>query len=125
MAVSRWSQAARPVHFFWIPIPAYAVLPFMLFIFHIRLWTLALTLLTIGVLTYLSYRGRTPQWIARRLQVRLRAGGMVGRPTWYRRRTQMQQSLDAIALPAATDSFSFATAPSRAPSRTSPKAKAS
>lgn len=97
--ISNWSQASRKVHFFWLPIPAYAFLPFALTMFHLRLWTVCLTLVVVAVLGYLSYRGRTVQWIARRAQLKLRLGGMHARPIWYRRRTQTALSLDVTPLP--------------------------
>jgi len=99
MAMSTWSQAPRKVHFFWLPIPAYAFLPFAVTLFHLRLWTIGLTVLVVAVLGYLSWKGRTVQWIARRAQLKLRMGGMHARPIWYRRRTQILQSLDVVRLP--------------------------
>lgn len=99
MAISAWSQAPRRVHFFWLPIPAYAFLPFVLTLFHLRVWTICLTLLVVGVLGYLSFKGRTVQWLMRRAQLSLRGGGMQARPVWYRRRTQMRMSLDVVPLP--------------------------
>lgn len=99
MAISAWSQAPRKVHFFWLPIPAYAFLPFALTLFHLRIWTICLTLVVVAVLSYLSWKGRTVQWVMRRAQLKLRMGGMHARPVWYRRRTQMLQSLDVVPLP--------------------------
>ena len=99
MAISAWSQAPRKVHFFWLPIPAYAFLPFAFTLFHLRLWTVGVTLLVVAVLSYLSWKGRTVQWIVRRMRLRLRSGGMHSRPLWYRRRTQTLHTLDVVPLP--------------------------
>ena len=103
MATSDWSQAARKVHFFWVPIPAYAFLPFALTLFHMRIWTVVLTLVVVAVLGYLSWKGRRVDWILRRARLKLRMGGMQARPLWYRRRTQTLRSLDVINLPQADD----------------------
>jgi hypothetical protein len=111
MAISAWSQAPRKVHFFWVPIPAYAFLPFAITLFHLRIWTVTLTVVVVGVLGFLSWKGRTVQWLVRRLQLKARAGGMKARPLWYRRRTQTIQSLDVVQLPQLDDLMTIVRLP--------------
>ncbi len=118
MAMSAWSQAPRKVHFFWLPIPAYAFLPFAVTVFHLRLWTVCLTLVVVAILGYLSWKGRTVQWILRRAQLRQRQGGMQARPVWYRRRRQTLRSLDVGPLPRLehlVDAAAVARAPASKP----------
>ncbi|MDF2461909.1 MAG: hypothetical protein K0Q43_144 [Ramlibacter sp.] len=111
MALSAWSQAPRKVHFFWLPIPAYAFLPFAFTLFHLRLWTVSLTLLVVAVLGYLSWKGRSVPWILRRALLKVRANGMQARPIWYRRRTQTLQSLDVVKLPQLDDLMNIVALP--------------
>lgn len=111
MAISAWSQASRKVHFFWLPIPAYAFLPFALTLFHVRIWTVSLTLVVVGVLGFLSWKGRRVEWILRRARLRLRMGGMQARPLWYRRRMQTLCSLDVVPIASREEAAMFTDAP--------------
>lgn len=95
---AEWTQAVRGPHLLWLPIPAYAGLPILMWVMHMRLWTFVLALGVCVALAVAKARGRTVVWIIRRLRSRLRGGVVYARPLWYRRRMQHLDSFDLVEL---------------------------
>lgn len=95
---AEWTQAVRGPRFLWFPIPAYSSITVLIWIMHAKVWTFLLTVVVIGVLTYLHMRGREVSWVIRRVKSFLRGGIVFARSTLYRRRTQHLGSFDLVDL---------------------------
>jgi hypothetical protein len=95
---ANWAQAARHTRFLWLPIPAYASLPLLLWIMHMSWATLGFVFVVVSVLSYLSWRGRTIPWVVRRFGSFLRAGVVHARPKFFRRRMQSLGGVDFLEL---------------------------
>jgi hypothetical protein len=95
---AEWTHAPRGVQLLWFPIPAYSVLPILIWVMHARVWTFILALSVCVALGVLKAKGRTVIWVLRRLKCKLRGGIVLARPVWYRRRTQHLQSFDLVPL---------------------------
>lgn len=94
--MNHWTQAARGAHLFWLPIPAYAALPFILWIF-IQTTTIFLVALFVCLfLTILKLKGRTVPWLIRRAHCLLRGERIFGRTVFYRRSTINTINFDII-----------------------------
>jgi hypothetical protein len=96
--MKRWPKTGLSTHFLWFPIPASASVPTLLFLLHMRLWTLGLALLVCVALIILKSKGRTATWVFRRFRNRLGGDVIQARPIWYRRRMHRPNSFDLIDL---------------------------
>lgn len=92
--MNHWAQAARGAHFFWFPIPAYAMLPFMLWIFIQTWWMFLFAVVVCLMLSVLKMRGRSVSWVIRRVHCRIRGGRVYARTIFYRRRVNLRLNLE-------------------------------
>ena len=92
--IAEWPKSSMQPHFFWLPIPAHALLPLLLCVIHFRPWTVALFGITVAFLFYLNAKRRKVPWLFRRIRAKMRAGVLYARPVWYRRRTHFLNVLD-------------------------------
>lgn len=95
---AEWTRASMQPHFFWLPIPAHALLPLLLCIMHLRTWTVTLLVITLVFLFYLNMRKRKVPWLFRRIRAFMRGYLLYSRPVWYRRRTHFLNSIDLIKI---------------------------
>jgi hypothetical protein len=95
--MSTWSQAPRGAHLFWIPIPAHAIVPFVISLFIQTWWMLSISLITVFVLVYLKAKGRTVLWVIRRFNSRIRDERVYARTVFYRRRVLHSLDFDHFA----------------------------
>lgn len=100
---SEWTNAVRGAHLLWAPIPAYAGLPILLWVFHAKVWTFVLAVGICVTLSILKTRGIKVPWLMRRFQLQLRGGVVQARTVWYRRRAQHLRSFDTMSLQDDTD----------------------
>ncbi len=68
----------------------------VLALFHFSWWTLAIAFGVCAVFAYASYKNRTLVWALRRLRSKMRSGGVVARPRFYRQRFTFDQQLSDI-----------------------------
>ncbi len=93
-----WTQATRGTHLLWLPIPAYAGLPILLWVMHARVWTFLLAIAICVVLSVLRAKGRSVPWVIRRIKCYMRAGVVQARTVWYLRRLRHLESFDLVNL---------------------------
>lgn len=93
-----WTQATRGTQLLWLPIPAYAGLPILIWIMHARVWTFVLAIGICIALSILRSKGRSVPWVVRRLKSYMRAGVVQGRTLWYWRRVRYLESFDLVDL---------------------------
>jgi hypothetical protein len=84
---TEWTQARNGTQLLWLPIPAYAAFPILLWVMHMRVWTFVVALSVCATLTIFKMRGR---W--------LRGEVVFARPVWFRRRMQHLNSFDLVEL---------------------------
>jgi hypothetical protein len=95
--MSTWAQAARGAHFFWIPIPAYAILPFLMSLFIQTWWMFLISISTVATLLWLKAKGRSVSWVIRRMHSKFRAERVYARTVFYRRRVLPRIDFDHFA----------------------------
>lgn len=93
-----WTQAAKEAQLFIVPIPAYAGIPLLFWIFIQTVWFFVIAMIVCGVLAYLRKKGRTVPWVIRKFKGWLRGGVVHARPVFYRRRMQTLGSYDLVEL---------------------------
>lgn len=114
---AEWTQCVRGTHLLWLPIPAYAALPILLWVMHARMWTFVVALAVCITLAVLRLKGRSVCWILRRLHSRLRGGIVYARPVWYRRRMQHLDGFDLVPLRPPKPSRAAGAQPTGTPGR--------
>jgi hypothetical protein len=95
---TEWTQARNGTQLLWLPIPAYAAFPILLWVMHMRVWTFVVALSVCATLTIFKMRGRSVGWIIRRVHCWLRGEVVFARPVWFRRRMQHLNSFDLVEL---------------------------
>jgi hypothetical protein len=95
---SEWTNAVRGTQLLWLPIPAYAGLPILLWVFWPRIWTFCLAIGFCIALSILRAKGIKVPWLVRRFKLSLRGKVMHARPVFYRRRVQQLSSFDLVEL---------------------------
>jgi len=95
---AEWSNATRGVQFLWLPIPAYASLPILIWIMHATWVTFCIAIVTCLTLTVLRTKGIQVPWLIRRSKQVLRGSRIHARSLWWRRRTHFLTSLDSLPL---------------------------
>jgi hypothetical protein len=93
-----WTQATRGTRLLWLPIPAYAGLPILLWVMHARIWTFILAISICIALSVLRAKGRSVPWVVRRFKSYARAGVVQARTIWYLRRVRALESFDLVSL---------------------------
>lgn len=97
--LATWPKSAFPVNVPGTPIHSSALLPFLLMMMHVRLWTFLLAITTIVVLTIMRKKGRTATWMLRRFKCRLRGNRVMARPVFYVRRMSRIEGFDTLEYP--------------------------
>lgn len=95
---SEWTQATRGAQLLWLPIPAYAGLPILIWIMHARVWTFVVAISICIALSVLRAKGRTVPWVIRRIKCYLRANVVPARTIWYWSRVRHLDSFDLVSL---------------------------
>jgi intracellular multiplication protein IcmT len=80
--MAHWRDSARNVRF-WI-VDSRACFPLLLFLLHIRLWTLAVALLATGFFAALEHYGFTLAVFARAFRSFLAGPRKIAQPWWKR-----------------------------------------
>ena len=91
-----WPWATNKVRIPYTPLPASASIPLVFTLFHVRLWTFAMTCAVMVVFLLLHLRRRNAMWLWRRMRSKMRSGIVYARPVWYRRRFNRLESFDAL-----------------------------
>lgn len=97
--LATWPKTALSTKLPGTPIHSSAMLPLLLMMMHIRLWTFILALVFIVVLTVMRQKGRTITWMFRRLKSNLRGGRVAARPVFYVRRMSRIEGFDTLQYP--------------------------
>jgi hypothetical protein len=80
----RWNLTSQTPEIFGID--ARAFIPAILVLFHIRLWTLGLTVISVAIFGFLAMRGLPLPVLYRKIKHRLAGKTRAARPWWFWRR---------------------------------------
>lgn len=89
MKIATWIKTAEPAAFPFTSMPAYTVIPMMPCLFYMRLSTVLIAFSFTIFVWYMSRKGYTLLWMARRLSGKLNGNRISARPIWCIRRFSM------------------------------------
>lgn len=86
MRVANWVKTGENAGFPFTKMPAYAALPFIPCLFHLRLWTILFALVSTAIVYFMHRKGYTILWIIRRVKGKMIGNRVSARPAWHIRR---------------------------------------
>lgn len=81
-----WAKSSQSPCFPYTSMPAYAVMPLFPCLFYLRLWTLIIAVIAVGLIWYMSNKGYTLTWLGLRLKGRLAGNRYSSRPPTHVKR---------------------------------------